>query len=152
MKAISIRQPYASAIASDHPLAKRVENRGRRCTYRGPLAIHASLTADVAADHDWRILRVRGDDPRLHAPVGAVIAVADLVDCHEATLARDLLAEACCAPWGERHYRGRPAWHLVLANVRVLDRPVSAKGQLAVPWTLPNDVAEQVHQQIGATA
>jgi hypothetical protein len=38
-KALSIRPPWAWAIAHAR---KRVENRGRRTKYRGPVAIHAS--------------------------------------------------------------------------------------------------------------
>lgn len=39
MKALSVRPPWAWAIAH---AGKRIENRSRRTTYRGPIAIHAS--------------------------------------------------------------------------------------------------------------
>jgi hypothetical protein len=120
-KAITIRQPWARCIAVG---AKTVENRGRPVQYRGRIAIHAGRTADVAADHDPRVVRLYGPDPRIGAPVGAVIAVADLVDCHKA--APSTTDETCCAPWGERYHQGPSrrvvAWHLVLANVVALDR------------------------------
>ncbi len=135
MKAISIRQPWASCIATDHRDAKRVENRGRPTSYRGPIAIHASLAPDTNADNDERVVRLRGRDPRLGAPTGAVLAVADLVDCHP--------ADGCCRPWGEPD-----GWHLTLDNVHHI-RPVPAKGQLGVPWNLPADVAIQVEAQLG---
>lgn len=40
-KGISIREPWASAIAFG---GKNIENRSRRTHYRGPIAIHASAT------------------------------------------------------------------------------------------------------------
>lgn len=142
-KAISVRQPWASCIASLHPDAKRVENRGRPTSYRGPVAIHASLTPNTSAGHDERVTRLWGRDPRIGMPAGVILAVADLVDCHEAQWPLRPM-EACCQPWGDPYYNGRLAWHLVLDNVRILDEPVPAKGQLSVPWTLPEDVAERV--------
>ncbi|MBA7629322.1 hypothetical protein ES703_36820 [subsurface metagenome] len=39
MKVLSIRQPFAGMIAIG---MKKIENRIWRCSYRGPLAIHAS--------------------------------------------------------------------------------------------------------------
>lgn len=149
MKAISIRQSWASCIATDRPGAKRVENRGRPTSYRGLVAIHASLAPDLAADHDERVVGLRGRDPRLGAPTGVVLAVADLVDCHQSEWPDD--EPACCHPWGDLFYGDGMAlaWHLVLDNVRILDRPVPAKGQLGVPWNLPADVAIQVEAQIG---
>jgi hypothetical protein len=148
MKAITIRQPWASAIARPGPNAKRVENRGRPTTHRGPVAIHAGKTPDTLADQDPRIVRMFGRDPRVGMPMGAVIAVAELVDCHQATWNPDV----CCAPWGEDFYvtptGGGRAWHLVLDNVRQLAQPVPARGALSVPWTLPADVAEQVETQL----
>ncbi len=152
VRSITVRQPWASCIASSHADAKRVENRGRPTSYRGPIAIHAARTADTAADTDPRITGLFGPDPRLGRPVGAVIAVADLADCHQATLdwADTADPRPCCTPWGERWYNGAPAWHLVLANVRVLDTPVPARGQIGVPWNLPADVAAQVNTQLAA--
>lgn len=153
--AITIRQPWASAIALDHPGAKRVENRGRPTTYRGPVAIHAGKTPDRVGDRDWRVTRLFGDDPRLHLPVGAVIAVANLYGCHRAqpVLSAD---GVCCAPWGERRHHGKSgpvqAWHLVLADVVRLPQPVPARGALNVPWRMPADVADQVAAQLADVA
>ncbi len=152
MKAISVRQPWASCIASDHRDAKRVENRGRPTSYRGPVAIHASLAPDTSADHDERVVRLWGRDPRVGMPVGVILAVADLVDCHQSQWPDD--EPACCWPWGDLFYGNglSIAWHLVLDNVQILDQPVPAKGQLGVPWNLPDDVAAQVWAQIGVAS
>jgi hypothetical protein len=43
MRAISLMQPWATAIALG---LKRVETRDRNLSHRGPLAIHASKTQD----------------------------------------------------------------------------------------------------------
>jgi hypothetical protein len=148
VKTISVRQPWARAIACGR---KNVENRGRTTAYRGLIAIHASGTADLHADADPRILALFGPDPRLGAAVGAVVAVADLVDCHRAaTFGR--LAGTCCQPWGEQYHANAngvvPAHHLVLANIRALWTPIHTPGAVMVPWTLPEDVAEAVTAQL----
>lgn len=43
MKALSVRLPWAWLIVNDF---KRIENRGKQFSYRGPLLIHASKTFD----------------------------------------------------------------------------------------------------------
>lgn len=147
---ITVRQPWALVIATGH---KTVENRGRPTSYRGPVGIHAARAHDPAGDVDPRILRLWGPEPRVGAPVGAVVAVAELVDCHEATLTGRLLgSEPCCLPWGDREYRGRPAWHLVLADARRLDWPVPARGSLAMPWRLPAEQTAAVLAQLAEVA
>ncbi|HEY6115268.1 MAG TPA: ASCH domain-containing protein [Candidatus Dormibacteraeota bacterium] len=145
---MTVRQPWASCIASGH---KTVENRGRDVHYRGEIAIHAAKTHDPAGDTDHRVLDVRGRDPRLGAPLGAIIAVADLVDCHDAELPR-VAGATCCSPWGDRTYNNGLAWHLVLWNIRRLDRPVSCRGALTIGWTVPGDVEEQVRTQLAKEA
>ncbi|MEV1315324.1 hypothetical protein AB0J14_04485 [Micromonospora arborensis] len=146
MKAITVRQPWASCIRHEGPEGKRIENRGRPTSHRGQLAIHAGKTPDTLADTDPRITQLFGRDPRVGMPMGAVLAVAQLVDCHQAS-------GRCCAPWGEAHYMtgGRilPAFHLVLADVVALPRPIPARGALSVPWKLPEDVSTQVLSQLG---
>jgi hypothetical protein len=59
-KALSIAQPWASAVAF---AGKDIENRTWRSHYRGPLAIHAS--AKVFKDYlAWRCRVVRGGEKR----------------------------------------------------------------------------------------
>ena len=80
----------------------------------------------------------------LWIPRAAVVATAAIVGCHQ--------AGACvveqCHPWGDLTYNGRPAWHIELVDVHRLTKPVPARGQLAVPWTLPEDVAAAVQAQL----
>lgn len=42
-------------------------------------------------------------------------------------------------------------WGLLLDNVRPLAEPVPAKGQQAVPWYVPEDVATKVREQLAVT-
>lgn len=140
MRALTIRQPFAWAIAAGH---KAVENRSWSTSYRGPLAIHAGLRQDVeamqdhrvmAATHGWVVEHWPREDRPWHT-VGAIVAVAELVDVHPAT--------GCCKPWGVGIYNCRQAKHLVLADIRPLAEPVPCKGSLGV-WTVPDEVASQI--------
>lgn len=145
-KAITIQQPWISCIAHGF---KTVENRGRTCTYRGLIALHAGKTADVEADDDPRVRAMWGSAVRIGQPVGAVVKVARLVDCHRAHQpAVGVYEPTCCGEWADGLYRGMPAYHLVLADIFHLPEPVYVRGQQSVPWTLPPEVAEKVTAQL----
>lgn len=147
VRAITIRTPWSSCIASNQPGAKRVENRGAGTSHRGILLIHEGKTVDVDAFADRRVadLLTPHRDAHEQPGVGAVIAVAQLTDVHYAA------GGGCCAPWGEIWHHGPKsvvrAVHLVLADVRPLARPVPARGALGL-WTPPEDVTAQVLWQI----
>ena len=133
MKAISLWQPWASAIAIE---AKRIETRSWPTSYRGPLAIHAakrcigaeqahlqSLATFRAAlwplDYGW------GGPP---LPLGCIVAVCRLVDCRpvESFTAQEIGVNRywpdrkCPFTWSERdmgdYTPGRFGW--VLADIR----------------------------------
>jgi hypothetical protein len=90
MKAITIQQPYASLIACGE---KRFETRSWKTNYRGKIAIHAGLQTYREAPNDITeqacnalgldyapfdtYFRPWGE----YLPTGAIIAVADLVEC-----------------------------------------------------------------------
>ena len=77
MKALTIHQPWAWAIAAGH---KRVENRVWYTNYRGPLAIHAGKsTAWDAAGREF--LAELGIAVPTELPRGLIIATCTLVDC-----------------------------------------------------------------------
>ncbi|GAA0905757.1 hypothetical protein [Pseudonocardia zijingensis] len=130
VKALSVQQPWAECIARGD---KRVENRRRNVRYRGPLAIHASLTWSAPGGHTPRVVATltgalhhpltHHDAARYGLAFGAVIAVAELVDCHPAR-------GGCCGPWGEPD-----AHHLVLTRIERLPSPVPARGQLGL-WEI----------------
>lgn len=144
MRAITVRSPWVDCITLG---AKTVENRGRFTSWRGEFAIHAGLTVADAAFSDPRVAQTLGPAPSTTPHLGKVVAVANLVDCHEAEQYED--GCTCCArSWGDRTYNGNPAWHLVFADVRVLRWPVRCRGALQVGWRLPEDAERQVRQQL----
>lgn len=89
MKALTIRQPWASLIALG---IKTIETRSWQTRYRGPIAIHAG--AGSPAGKPWRgwtreaawcpdLWRAAGFDPEGPAPgvpLGAIVATATLID------------------------------------------------------------------------
>ena len=91
MKAISLWQPWASAIAAG---VKTVETRSWPTSYRGPLAIHAAKRWTAQEEAFW--VEYVFDDPRspnseafsklgihscLHLPKGCIVATCELYDC-----------------------------------------------------------------------
>lgn len=172
LRAITVGQPWASLIAVG---AKTIETRPRPTKHRGLVLVHAA-----AADTDrfmhryseaWNALgeEIGGAAP----PRGAIVAVARIVQClpvadggQETTpegpwiwrrrtelwsmlggyQVGDLGSEL---PYGD-YTPGRYA--LLLDDVTRLPRPVPAKGNQAVPWRVPADVAAQVREQVEGAA
>ena len=122
MKALTVKQPYATAIVRGF---KTVENRSQRWAYRGPLAIHAGK---AWSNHGAESVASISGRCFIYAPQSAIIGLVDLVDVHEDA--------GCCLPWG---MPGR--FHLVLDNPRSLDVPVPCGGRLGL-WNLPLEIAE----------
>jgi hypothetical protein len=79
LKAISLWQPYASAIALGH---KSIETRGWRTHYRGPILIHAARQFTKAQRDFASVERAFGRMPE-RVPLGAIVAVGLLHDCRE---------------------------------------------------------------------
>jgi activating signal cointegrator 1 len=125
MRALTILQPWAEMIARG---VKRVENRTWRTKYRGPLAIHVgkSLAWMESEDAGAWPERYGADMPRAdELTFGAIIAVAELVDC---VRVEDLPAEL----------RGHPfaagPWCWVLSDARRIE-PIACKGAQMV-WMI----------------
>lgn len=83
MKAISIRQPWASLIINGY---KHIENRNWSTNYRGPVLIHASKATDkeAARDVEIGIHPVTGDRfsfGGMDFPSGGIIGRAAIIDC-----------------------------------------------------------------------
>lgn len=127
MRALTILQPAAHLIATGR---KRVENRTWPTSYRGTLAIHAGKGRGALEAGDLE--RYAG------MTFGAVVAVAELVDCIpiEGVEAGDYDRRY---PWLRRHEHARGPWCFVLANVRRLSRPVPWRGTLGL-FNLPDDL------------
>lgn len=118
MKALTLHQPWASAIAVG---LKRYETRSWSTSYRGPLAIHAGKSVPACAREDFE------DAPAVIArpmPLGAVVCVVELVACHRTE------ERASAVSFEERGWGnwspGRFAWEL--ANIRRLPEPITARG------------------------
>jgi hypothetical protein len=112
---LSIRQPWAWAIASGH---KKVENRRWDTRYRGPVYIHASSNRSASAVQEIRrkFRLVVPDD----LPKCAVVAVAELSDVVTRKRAKRF------GKWFEGPYG------FVLSNVRPLRTPVKTLGKLGL--------------------
>lgn len=144
MKALTIHQPWAWAIAAGH---KDIENRSWATKHRGLLAIHAGSSRKSLSEAT-QFIRWLGIEPPAELVFGAVIAVADLVDIVDrsqppslfGSTARDWLA---ANPWAEDHQ----CW--VLKNVRALSDPVLCAGKMGL-FDLPADVAAAVNDQLNA--
>lgn len=149
MLSITVRPPWSWAISHG---PKRIENRTWQRPCRGLLAIHAGKGWDedgedsllvqrawLDAGHELRTLMPK----RAGIPMGAVVAVADLVDICGAQMRSFIPGDCLCGPWA---MRGQYHWRL--ANVRPLAEPVPCRGALGL-WTLPDEVEAAVMAQLG---
>ena len=148
MRALTVRQPWASAIASGQ---KTVENRSRRTRYRGLVALHSGLVIDWdATPMAWTAAGVavreiyRRPAWHLGLPLGAVIAVAELYGCHQWPAAGSCngRSRSPCSPWASLDQ-----WHWQFKNVLPLATPVPCKGMLGL-WRLPDDAEKAVRAQL----
>ncbi|MFB4265356.1 ASCH domain-containing protein [Nonomuraea sp. GTA35] len=161
MKTLSVRQPWAWAIAHG---GKTIENRTWSTGYRGPLMIHAGARWDDDGAWDRRVLRAlhafgnRFDPPLRVERIGtkthrlirdsqltpsAIVAVVDVVGI---CTARSTAEQCGCGVWaaeGQCHWR--------LARPRPLDEPVPCKGRLGL-WDLPTDVEAAVMSQLAVAS
>lgn len=140
MTALTVRQPWAWAIAAGH---KAVENRTWTTRHRGLLAIHAGTRWDEDEVGASRFVRDtvkaqggtmprRWRDAEPHIGTGVVVAVARIAGICAPS---DLFCQ--CGLWARL---GQYHWHL--ADVRMLPDPVPARGRQQL-WTvtLPASVA-----------
>ncbi|MEW2068291.1 hypothetical protein [Streptomyces sp. NPDC007346] len=131
IRGITIRQPWATCILA----GKSPENRPKPWSWRGWVLLHAGKAKPQPA-----LLRdplvataIRGRE----LPLGAVIGLARLTDCH-----LDQGPARCSSPWAQRDVH-----HLVLTDVHELPLPVPATGALPA-WKPTQDLVDQVLQQL----
>ena len=152
MKALSLRQPWASAIACG---SKNIETRHWSTSYRGPLAIHAAkrcVKAELIHLHghwNWcaalKLMGVQmGQKEALWdlLPFGAIGATCDLVDCRptgsftgtEIDVPRYPSAADSYGSWNYWTERmmgnfspGRYGW--VFSKVEMLKTPIPCRGR-----------------------
>ena len=120
MKAISIWQPYATAIAVG---TKKIETRSWKTSYTGPIAIHAAKKWTDVERFFAANEQLSGRLPT-NLPLGVVVATANLIGCR---LAEDVINQIGDI---ERMYgdytAGRYAWFLT--DVIALASPVPWRG------------------------
>ena len=155
MKALSLWQPWAGFVALGK---KRVETRSWGTAYRGPLAIHAAKrwTRDEQDDACFLLSFAFGNpanfdfDEALHAVTseanrGAVVALADVVDCREMDRAwcdEQTALELEMGDWKP----GRFGW--VLDNVRALSEPYPLTGRQGL-WRVGEAEAKSIRLLAG---
>ena len=122
MKALSLWQPWASAIALG---LKRVETRSWSTRHRGPLAIHAAKKWG-ADERDWarHFARIHGQPELAMPPLGAIVAVAQLVGVRPADELRHILDEREI----DLGNYGPGRFGLILEDIRPLATPMAWRG------------------------
>ena len=126
MKAITLTQPWASAIALGW---KRIETRSWYTSYRGPLLIHAAKTFPPAARKFAEEERAMGRCPD-ELPLGALIARARLVKVVPTTEVVPSDLERRLGDFWPRR------WAWLLEDVEPLPEPIPCKGALGL-WEYP---------------
>ena len=145
MRALTVRQPYADAIAFG---AKTVENRARALPqkYIGtPVLLHAAkdlhasrITALDLAQITWC------DISQWTGTRSAILAVIRFKGSH-----RCADVHWCCKPWGQVETTQHPeVWHWEIDHVERLKKPVLASGALSF-WTPKDDVLDAVRARLG---
>lgn len=167
MRGLTVRQPWGTAIAR---MGKDVENRTRPLgPYRGPVAIHAGVhlpgrlhertvfepAGEVERDRSGLLLRSPSLAWPYRLPLGVFLAVVDLTGVHPDQegggygcwrgyeAADGTTQEEMCSLWAQRGH-----WHHELSNVRVLERPIPAKGALGL-FKLDQNTIAAIRDQIG---
>ncbi|MDF9844168.1 MULTISPECIES: ASCH domain-containing protein [unclassified Paenibacillus] len=136
MKAITIKQPWATLIALGE---KHLETRSWQTKHRGELAIHAGKQVDAEACEIPKIKEVlaRHGYTVNNLPTGAVVATTTLIDCHKVTLMKKGKAVVSGIGYVEGNElafgwydEGRYAWQL--GGIKQLPQPIPAKGLLSL--------------------
>lgn len=141
MKALSIKQPWASLIA--HGI-KNIENRTWKTNFRGKIYIHASakdfgsLSQALNQDQWSKTIEKWDSDYFPNRPLSAIIGEVEIIDC----------VQDHKSIWAEKHndimgeFIQKPIWNWVLANPILYDKPIlNVKGKLSF-WFPDNDIVE----------
>ena len=127
MKVLSLTEPYATLIKNGN---KKVETRSWKTSYRGELYIHASSTKiSRETKQNDELMNLVKDNSMNY---GNIICKCNLVDCIKMTkeyvedMRKNHYQEYICGEYSE----GRYAW--ILENIKILDKPISAKGHLSI--------------------
>jgi hypothetical protein len=131
LKALTLWQPWASLVAIG---AKKIETRSWRTSHRGALLIHAAARNTRRIPEGVR--RLSGWILSFHPPMdfGAILAIANLVDCVPVETIRESLSlqELTFGDYGS----GRWSW--LLSDVRLIV-PVHCRGSQGL-WNWEGDI------------
>lgn len=124
-KCLTVHQPWAWAIVHGH---LQVVSRSRKTDHRGPLFIHAARERDLLSPTE-QVLPGGPPMPTSHQlAYGALIGVAELVDCFlTSAAARGLTG-------------GRGPWSWLFTDARPLPAPIPCSGKSHI-WGLPEELA-----------
>ena len=133
MKALTIKQPWASLIA--HGL-KSIENRTWKTNYRGRILIHAASTPVKEgwdALNEMQLAKVYAYKDKIYGgseelPYGAILGSVEIVDC----------VKNHPSVWAEEG-----VWNWVLANPVLFDEPITGiKGKLSF-WEYDGELPQK---------
>lgn len=180
MKALSLSAPYGTliALAERYPeWGKRIETRGRRTAYRGPLAIHQAQSLRYVGGRSGLVKLLEQDRffsalarlyPSVFAaagfmkylPMGAIVAVCELREC---VTTEDIER---CSPFDLIGTVGKPIvtyeltdqerafgdysagrWAWLLTNIRALPEPIPCRGRQWL-WELDSATEAQIAAQL----
>lgn len=131
MRVLTICQPYATLIAMGR---KPIENRTWYTLYRGPLGIHAGKSRAWLDNCPAQNMRDQAEFDRM--PFGALVAIAELVDCVEI---KDLDRKHPDLADNE-HAEGPWCW--ILRDVHRLLTPVACAGHQGM-WHLHDQILNE---------
>lgn len=139
MKAISLWQPWASAMALG---LKRIETRHWKPFYRGRLVIHAAKRWTLD-EREFHAMEHEAGRMPAELPLGALVAVGTLTGCRRSEdLIEKITGEEAC--WGN-YGPGRFGW--LFEDIHALPDPIpyrGAQGFFDVPDVLlPEGFREQ---------
>ncbi len=132
MKAITIQQPWASAIVTG---IKKIENRSWSTSFKGPLVIHAGMQPWQHGISDEIHKLLFPICPLAELERGVLLGVVDLVGCevYNESHADDPFAT------------GPFCWKL--ENPRMFKTPIPMKGRLGL-WNLSDEIVNKFRTEV----
>lgn len=146
MKAITICNPYPELILRGD---KRVENRNKHWTHRGPILLHAGLSRSYLRLTEKGTVDASGI-ALAQMTFGAIVGVMTIVDCvrpirymRSGTRMIPIFGENVQRqyPWLQGHEHAEGEYCLLLGNVQRFETPIPASGKLGV-WDYAGELPE----------
>jgi len=133
VKALSLRQPWADLVVQGK---KTLELRNWTVNYRGPLAIHASLTVNEVACRSYSI------QPET-LTTGALIGIVELVDITQLDTETFTARQAEHLAYGfyEPPVEGKPLYGWILSNPHELPHPIPFHGRMGL-FNIPDELLD----------